>query len=85
MIPLKCIIVHIMVLKLESIVIFPKSKVKLMSHHFMFKSPLLSLMQFLAAGRALKMMKNAFYVMLKTFFVFKIFKFLPRLSGHVMA
>ena len=31
----------------------------------------------------LKMMKNAFYFILKALFVLKIFKFLPRLFGHV--
>ena len=31
----------------------------------------------------LKMMKNAFYFILKALFVLKIFKFLPRLLGHV--
>ena len=31
----------------------------------------------------LKMMENAFYFILKAFFVLKIFKFLSRLFGHV--
>ena len=31
----------------------------------------------------LKMMKNTFYFILKALFVLKIFKFLPRLFGHV--
>ena len=31
----------------------------------------------------LKMMKNAFYSILKALFVLKIFKFLSRLFGHV--
>ena len=31
----------------------------------------------------LKMMKNAFYFILKALFVFKLFKFLSRLFGHV--
>ena len=31
----------------------------------------------------LKMMKNAFYFILKALFILKIFKFLPRLLGHV--
>ena len=31
----------------------------------------------------LKMIKNAFYFILKAFFVLKIFKFLSRLFGHV--
>ena len=31
----------------------------------------------------LKMMKNAFYFILKSLFVLKIFKFLLRLFGHV--
>ena len=32
---------------------------------------------------SLKMIKNAFYFILKTLFVLKIFKFLPWLFGHV--
>ena len=31
----------------------------------------------------LKMMKNAFYFILKTLFVLKLFKFLSQLFGHV--
>ena len=31
----------------------------------------------------LKMMKNAFYFILKVLFILKIFKFLSRLFGHV--
>ena len=31
----------------------------------------------------LKMMKNAFYFILKALFVLKLFKFLSRLVGHV--
>ena len=31
----------------------------------------------------LKMMKNGFYFILKALFLFKIFKFLTRLIGHV--
>ena len=31
----------------------------------------------------LKMMKNAFYLIVKALFVLKIFKFLSRLFGHV--
>ena len=33
--------------------------------------------------RPLKLMENAFYFILKALFVFKIFKFLSRLFGHV--
>ena len=33
---------------------------------------------------SLKMMKNAFYFILKALFVLKIFKFLSRLFGHVV-
>ena len=47
------------------------------------KDALLGLRQFLAAESPLKMMKNAFYFMSKTLFVFKIFKFLSWLFGCV--
>ena len=40
------------------------------------KGALLGLRQFLAAGSPLKIMKNAFYFILKTLFVLKIFNFL---------
>ena len=33
--------------------------------------------------RPLKMMENAFYIILKALFVLKIFKFLSRLFGYV--
>ena len=33
--------------------------------------------------RPLKMIKNAFYFILKVLFVFKIFKFMSQHSGHV--
>ena len=35
-------------------------------------------------GSPLKMMKNAFYFILKALFGLKIFKFLSRLFGHVV-
>ena len=41
------------------------------------------LRQFLATGRPLKMMKNAFYFILKALSVLKIFKFLSLLFGPV--
>ena len=41
------------------------------------------LRQFLAAVRSLKMMKNAFYFILKTPFVLKTFTFLSSLFGHL--
>ena len=44
---------------------------------------LLGLRQFLATGRPLNMMKNAFYFILKPLFVLKIFKFLSLLFGPV--
>ena len=43
---------------------------------FSIKGALSGLRQFLAAESPLKMMKNAFYITLKTLFVLKIFKFL---------
>ena len=33
-------------------------------------------------GSPLRMMKTAFYFILKALFIFKIFKFLSQLSGH---
>ena len=42
----------------------------------LFKGPLLGLRRFLATESPLKVMKNAFYFMLKVHFVLKIFKFL---------
>ena len=50
---------------------------------FSIKGALSGLRQFLAAESPLKMMKNAFYITLKTLFVLKIFKFLSRLFDHV--
>ena len=41
------------------------------------------LKQFLATENTLKMMKNAFYLILKALFVLKIFKFSSWLFGHV--
>ena len=43
----------------------------------------ISIHQIFATESPLKMMKNAFYFTLKAIFVFKIFKFLFRLFGHV--
>ena len=43
---------------------------------------ILGLKRFLATESPLKMMKNAFYVTLKTLFVLKSFKLLSRLFGH---
>ena len=40
-------------------------------------------MQFFATESPLKMMKNTFYFMLKSFFVLKIFRFLSWHFGHV--
>ena len=47
------------------------------------KGPLSGLRRFLAAENSLKMMKNAFYLMLKVLFDLKIFKFMSRLFFHV--
>ena len=47
------------------------------------KGALSGLRQFSATESPLKMMKNDFYFILKALFVLKIFKFLPRLFGHV--
>ena len=41
------------------------------------------LRQFLASESLLKMMKNVFYLTVKTFFVLKVFKFLSWRFGHV--
>ena len=41
-----------------------------------FKGALSGLRQFLATENPLKMMKDAFYFILKAFFVLKVFKFL---------
>ena len=48
-----------------------------------FKGPLSGLRQFLTTRSPLKMMKNAFYYVLKALFVLKIFTFLSSLFGHV--
>ena len=50
---------------------------------FLLKGALESLRPFLMTESPLKMMKNAFYFTLKALFVFKIFKFLLWLFGHV--
>ena len=47
------------------------------------KGALSGLRQFLATESHLKVMKNAFYFTSKAFFVFKIFKFLSWLFGHL--
>ena len=49
----------------------------------LFKGALSSLRQFLATESPLKMMKTAFYFTLKALFLFKIFKLLSWLFGHV--
>ena len=48
-----------------------------------FKGTSSGLRQFLATESPLKRMKNAFYFTLKPLFVFKIFRFLSWLFGHV--
>ena len=48
-----------------------------------FKDALSGLRQFLATESPLKMMKNAFYFIIKALFVLKIFKFLSWLFDHV--
>ena len=50
---------------------------------YLFKGALSGLRQFLATKSSLKMNKNAFYSNLKAPFVFKIFKFLYLVFGHV--
>ena len=50
---------------------------------YLFKDALSSLRQFLATESPLKMMKNAFYSILKALFILKIFRFLSWLFGHV--
>ena len=47
------------------------------------KDALSSLRQYLAIESPLKMMKNAFYFILKALFFLQIFKFLSWLFGHV--
>ena len=48
-----------------------------------FKQALSGLIQYLAAGSPIKMMKNAFYSSSKAYFIFKILKFFSWLFGHV--
>ena len=48
-----------------------------------FKSALPGLTQIMATESPLKMMKNAFYFILKAIFVLKIFKFFPCFFGHI--
>ena len=52
-----------------------------MTEHF--KGALSGQRKVLAAKSSLKMLKNAFYFTLKALFIFKIFKFLSLLFGHV--
>ena len=59
------------------------SKTLLKIENYRFKGQLYCLGQFLAAESYLKMMKNAFYFILKALFIPKIFKFLFCLFGHV--
>ena len=47
------------------------------------KDPLSDVRQFLTTESPFKMMKNAFYFMLKALFVLQIFKFLSWLFGYV--
>ena len=59
-----------------------------LNHHFKphftdFKGALSGLELFLATKSPFKMMKYAFYFMLKVLFVIKIFKFLSRVFGLV--
>ena len=51
-------------------------------HILVFLGPPLGLGQFSTTESPLKMMKNAFYFMLKALFVFKIFTFFSWLLGH---
>ena len=46
------------------------------------KGALLGLAQFLSAENFIKMFKNAFYFIVKAFFVLKILKFVSRLFVH---
>ena len=52
-----------------------------MTEHF--KGALSGQRKVLAAESSLQMLKNAFYFTLKALFIFKIFKFLSLLFGHV--
>ena len=52
-------------------------------YYFSFKGAFSGLRQFLATENPLKVIKNAFYITLKAFFIFKIFKFLSWYFGHV--
>ena len=47
------------------------------------KGALSGLRQFLAIENPIKMMENAFYFILKAFFVPRIFKFMSWLLGHI--
>ena len=49
----------------------------------LFKEALSGLKQFLATESLFRIIKNAFYFTLKTYFVLKIFKFLSWLFGHI--
>ena len=46
-------------------------------------SPSEKKLYYLIIESPLKVMKNVFYFILKALFVLKIFKFLPRILGHV--
>ena len=48
-----------------------------------FKGTLSCLRQFLATGSPLKLIKKAFYFIVKALFFFKIFKFMPRIFSKV--
>ena len=50
---------------------------------YILKGPLLHLRQFPTTESSFKMIKNAFYFILKALFVLKIFTFFSRLFGHV--
>ena len=50
---------------------------------FLFKGAFSSLRQFLATEGPLKMMKNAFQLILKALLVLKIFKFLSLFFSHI--
>ena len=52
-------------------------------HAHTIKDVLTGLRQFFAAERPLKTKKNPFYFILKALLVFKVFKFLSWLFGHV--
>ena len=58
-------------------------KSELIDKYWHLKGTLSGLRHFLATEGPLKMMKNAFYLILKNLFPLKIFKFLPWFCGHV--